>query len=149
MIDHKLGNYDRGYNSPTPKIVVGVMVVVNINTMPLNVIKKEVSLWAKNPFGLSKDLGPKWRPNIQMRDESKEIRDFMKVKEGGMHHNRYDGHCKKQWIKITKATWSPFLRKRSTCQTLSNKTSLMKDDVNDGVPNGTFKILIPFYRVIN
>ncbi len=59
MIDHKLGNYDRGYNSPTPKIVVGVMVVVNINTMPLNVIKKEVSLWAKNPFGLSKDLGPK------------------------------------------------------------------------------------------
>jgi hypothetical protein len=27
--------------------------------------------------------------------------------------------------------------------------SLMKDDVNDEVPNGTPKILIPFDRVLN
>jgi len=73
----------------------------------------------------------------------------MKVEEGGIHRKRYDGHCTKQWVKIPKVTWSPILQKKSTFQTLSNKTSLMKDDVNDGVPNGTPKILIPFYRVVN
>jgi hypothetical protein len=35
------------------------------------------------------------------------------------------------------------------CQTSSTKASLMKDDMNDGVPNGTPKILIPFDGVVN
>ncbi len=39
--------------------------------------------------------------------------------------------------------------KGSTCQTCSSKTSLMKDDVNDKVPNGTPKTLIPSNGMVN
>jgi hypothetical protein len=42
---------------------------------------------------------------------------------------------------------SPILR-RFTCQTSFNNASLMKDDVNDDLPNGTPKILIPFNGVL-
>jgi hypothetical protein len=34
----------------------------------------------------------------------KEIKDFVKVEDGGVHHKRYDGCCTKQQIKIPKAT---------------------------------------------
>jgi hypothetical protein len=52
----------------------------------------------------------------------------------------------KQYFKIPKATWtSPIIRKRSTCQTSSNKMYLMKDDMNDEIPNGTLKTLNFFY----
>jgi hypothetical protein len=34
------------------------------------------------------------------------------------------------------------------CQTSFNNASLMKDDVNDDLPNGTPKILIPFNGVL-
>ncbi len=73
----------------------------------------------------------------------------MKVEKVGVHHKQYDGHYMKQWVKIPKATWtSPILGKRSTCQTPSNKAYLINDDVNDEVPNGTPKTLIPFDGVI-
>ncbi len=42
---------------------------------------------------------------------------------------------------------SPILR-RFMCQTSFNNASLMKDDVNDDLPNGTPKILIPFNGVL-
>jgi hypothetical protein len=35
------------------------------------------------------------------------------------------------------------------CRTSSNMAFFMKDDVNDGVPNGTPKTLIPSYGVVN
>ncbi len=74
----------------------------------------------------------------------------MKMEDGGVHHNKYDGHCMKQWVKIPKTTWtSPIIRRRSTYQTSTNKTSLMKDDVKDEVPNGTLNTLIPFDGVLN
>jgi len=31
-------------------------------------------------------------------------KESMKVGEGGVHRNRYDGHCMKQWVKIPKVT---------------------------------------------
>jgi len=74
----------------------------------------------------------------------------MKVEEGGVHHKKYEGHCMKQWIKIPKATWtSSVIKKRSLCRTISNKTSLMKDDVIDEMPNGIPKTLIPSNEMVN
>jgi hypothetical protein len=64
-----------------------------MNPMPLKVIGKEACLWAKGLLGLSKDLGPKKHPNIWRRKESKETRESMKVKKGGVQHNRFDGRC--------------------------------------------------------
>ncbi len=72
------------------------------------------------------------------------------VKEGGVHHNKYNGHYMKQWVEISKVTWtSPILKKRLTCQIFFSRASLMKDDVNDEVSNGTSKTLIPFNGVLN
>jgi len=77
----------------------------------------------------------KRHPNIWRREESKEMKDSMKVEKGGVHCKRYEDHCRKQWIRILEATWtSPILERRSTCQTSFNRASLMKDDVNDEVP---------------
>jgi hypothetical protein len=39
------------------------MVVVDMNSMPLKVIQREACLWTRGPFGLSKDLEPRRRPN--------------------------------------------------------------------------------------
>ncbi len=73
----------------------------------------------------------------------------MKVEEG-VHCKRFDGYCTKQWVKISKATWtSANMGKRSTYWTFSNETSLMKNDVNDEVFNGASKILIIFNGVVN
>jgi len=124
-------------------------VVVGTNSMPPKVIKKKIYLCAKGFYGLLKDLGLKRHPNIWRREESKEM-DFMKVEKGGVHSKRYEGHCTKQWIKILEATWaSSILERRSTCQTSFNRASLMKDDVNDEVPNGTPKTLIHCDEVVN
>ncbi len=74
----------------------------------------------------------------------------MKVEEKDVHHKKYNGHCMKQWIIIPKATWtSPILGRKSTCQTSFNNASLMKDDVNDELPNGNPETLIPFNGVVN
>jgi len=117
--------------------------------MPLKAIRRKACLWVRNPHGLalSKDLGPKKDPNT-WRKESKDARKSMKVEEGGVHHNRYNGCCMNQWIKIPKATWtSPIVRKKSTRQTSFRKASFMKD-VNDEAPSGIPKTLIPFSGVI-
>jgi len=69
--------------------------------------------------------------------------------EGG-NHERYNGRCMKQRVRIRKATWtSPILKRRSTCWASSCKASLMKDDVKIKVSNRTFKILIPLDGVVN
>ncbi len=70
----------------------------------LKVIGREACLQAKGPFGLSKDPRPKMRPNTLWREESKEIKDSMKVEDGGVHRKRYNGCCTKQWVRIPKAT---------------------------------------------
>jgi hypothetical protein len=54
-------------------------VDVDMNSTPLKIIRREVYLQAKGPYKLSKDPRPKWRPNTLWREESKEIKDFMKV----------------------------------------------------------------------
>jgi hypothetical protein len=41
----------------------------------------QVCLQAKGPYGLSKDPGSKRCPNILWKEESKEIKDFMKVEK--------------------------------------------------------------------
>jgi len=92
------------------------MVVVNMNPMPLKVIGKKACLWTKGPSKLLKDHGPKRCPNIGRNEKSKVLMDFVKIKEGGVHHKRYNGCCTKQWVRIPKATWtSPILKRRSTC----------------------------------
>jgi hypothetical protein len=80
------------------------MVVVDMRPMPSKAIGRKVYLWARNLFRLSKDHRPKTHPNTQRREESKEARDPMKVKDGGVHHNKYDGYCMKQQIRIPNAT---------------------------------------------
>jgi hypothetical protein len=45
----------------------------------------------------------------------------MKVEDGGVHCNKYDDYCMKQWVRIPNALTSPILRKRSTCWTSSHK----------------------------
>jgi hypothetical protein len=80
------------------------MVVVGTSLMPLKAIGKETCLWARTSSRLSKDLGPKKHPNTWKREESKEVWKFMKVEEGGVHCNRYNGHYMKQCVKIPKAT---------------------------------------------
>ncbi len=126
------------------------MVDANMNLTPLKIIEKEACLQVRGPSGLSMDPRPKMSPNIWRREKSKEIRESVKVEDGGVHHKRYDGCCTKQWIKIPKAIWtSPILGKSSTCWMSSSKASLMKDDVKVKVPNGTLKIFIPSNGVIN
>jgi len=132
------------------KYVVWAMVDVEMNLMPLKVIRMETCLRAKGLSRLSKDHGPKRRTNTLWKEESKEIKDYMKVENGGVHHKRYDGCCMKEQVKIPKATWtSCILKKRSTCWTSSRRASLMKDDVKIKVTNGTPKTLILLDGVVN
>jgi hypothetical protein len=72
-----------------------MMVAINMNLMPPKVIKRKVNLQIKGPFRLSKDPRFKRRPNIWKKDESKEKKDFIKVEKGGVHHKKYDNHCRK------------------------------------------------------
>jgi hypothetical protein len=71
------------------------MVDVNMNSTPLKVIGKETYLRTKGLSGLSKDHGPKRHTNTLWKEESKVIKDYMKVEDGSVHCKRYDGHCTK------------------------------------------------------
>jgi hypothetical protein len=71
---------------------VGAMV--NVSPTPLKVIGREACLQVQGPFRLSKGPRPKRHPNILWKVESKEIRDFMKVENGGVHLK--NEHCTKQ-----------------------------------------------------
>jgi hypothetical protein len=71
------------------------MMVVDMHPMPPKVIRRETCLQAKISSRLLKDLGPKRHPNTWRRDESKEVKDFMKVEEGRVNRKRYDGRCMK------------------------------------------------------
>jgi hypothetical protein len=126
------------------------MVIINMNLTLPKVIKNKVCLWAKGPYGLSKDLGPKSRPNTWRKEESKEIRDSVKVEDGGVHCNRYDGRCTKQRGRIPKATWtSPILGKWFTCWTSFINTFLMRDNAKVKVFTGILEILIPSNGLVN
>ncbi len=70
-----------------------MMVDVDMSLMPQKAIGREACLRIKGPLGLSKDLGPKRHPNTLWRGESKEIKDSMKVEDGGVHCKIYDGCC--------------------------------------------------------
>ncbi len=48
---------------------------------PLKVIEREACLQAKSLFGLLKDHGPKRCTNTLWKEESKEIKDSMKVED--------------------------------------------------------------------
>ncbi len=72
-----------------------MMMDVNMNLTPLTVIGKEACLRTKGLSRLSKDLGPKRCPNTLWKEESKEIKDFMKVENGGVHRKKYNGCCTK------------------------------------------------------
>ncbi len=79
------------------------MVVINKNLTPPKFIKNEICLQAKGLSRLSKDFGPKRHPKT-WKEESKEIKDSMKVVNEGVHHKKYHGHCMKQCVQIPKAT---------------------------------------------
>jgi len=79
---------------------------------------------------VSKDPRCKRHPNTWRKEESKEIKDSMKVEDGCVHHKKYNGCCTKQWVIIQKTTLtSPVLGKWFTCRTSFSRASLMKDDV--------------------
>jgi hypothetical protein len=78
-----------------------MMVVVNMNPMSLKVIGREACLCARGPLSLSKDFGPKKCPK---EEESKKMKDFMKVEERSVHCKKYEGHCMTQRIRISKFT---------------------------------------------
>ncbi len=73
----------------------------------------------------------------------------MKMEDGSVHHNKYDGCYTKQWVWISKAIWISPILKITTSWTFSNKTSLMKNDVKDEVLNENPNILNPFDGVFN
>ncbi len=56
-----------------------------MSPMPPKVIGRETCLWARSPSRLSKDPRPKRHPNILKKENSKEVRDSMKVEERGVH----------------------------------------------------------------
>jgi hypothetical protein len=58
------------------------MVDVSMNLMPPRIIGKKTCLWVKSPSRLLKDHGLKKRPNTWKKEESKEIKEFMKVGKG-------------------------------------------------------------------
>jgi hypothetical protein len=109
-----------------------------MNLLPPKVIKKKTCLLTR---GLWKYFESNKHPNIWKKEEWKnKIRDFIKVKKGGMHRKRYNGDCTKQWIRISKTIWTSLnLWKMFKCWTSYNMTSLTKDDVNDEMPNRTSK----------
>jgi hypothetical protein len=72
------------------------MVAINMSTMQLKVIRKEVCLKVRDLSRLSKDRGPKKHPNTWRRKKKKKVKDFMKVEEEGVNHKNYDGCCTKQ-----------------------------------------------------
>ncbi len=80
------------------------MVVVGMRPMPPKAIEIKAYLQARSFSKLSKDHGPKRHPNTWRREESKEIRDSMKMENGSVHRIRYNGYCMKQWIRIPKVT---------------------------------------------
>ncbi len=48
-------------------------------------------------MGYQRILDPKCVQTFERRrSQRKLVRDFMKVEEGGVHCNKYDGHCIKQ-----------------------------------------------------
>ncbi len=49
-----------------PKQAIGVIMAINMNSMLMKIIGREVYLLIKNPFGLSKDPRPKRCPMSQM-----------------------------------------------------------------------------------
>ncbi len=67
---------------------------VDMNLTSPKVIVREACLRIKGLFGLSKDPRPKKHLNTLWKKESKEIRGSMKVENGGVHHKKYNGHCK-------------------------------------------------------
>jgi hypothetical protein len=80
------------------------MVDVDMKLMPSIVIWRKICLWIKSLFRLSKDHGPKRHLNIEGGKNLKNKKDFVNVEDGGVHHKKYDGHCIKQWVRISKAT---------------------------------------------
>ncbi len=67
-----------------------------MNMTPPKVIRKDVYLQIKGPYGLSKDPRPKRRPNILKKGDSNKKKDYVKVEDEGVHRKRYNGHCTKQ-----------------------------------------------------
>jgi hypothetical protein len=70
------------------------MVAIDMKSMPLKAIGRDVCLHAKGPFGLWQDSRPERHSNIWKMEESNEIKDFMKMKES-VHHKKYNGYCTK------------------------------------------------------
>jgi len=78
-----------------PKQATRGMVDVDMSLTPPKVIGREACLRAKNHSRLLKDPRRKKRPNILWREEWKEIRDSMKVKDGSVCRKKYNGHYMK------------------------------------------------------
>jgi hypothetical protein len=78
------------------KYVVGAMVIINMNSMSQKIIGRKTCLLTRGFFKLSRDFESKKHSNTWRKEESKQIKDFIKLKKGSVHRKRYDGHCTKQ-----------------------------------------------------
>jgi hypothetical protein len=78
------------------------MVAISMSSMLLKVIGKETCLRVKSLWAIKGS----WTLNLitWTKDELKEIKDSIKVENGGVHHKKYDGRYMKQWVKIQNAT---------------------------------------------
>ncbi len=59
-----------------------------MNHMPPKVIGRYACLYVRDHLGLSKGLGT--CDGVKLK--KKQTKEFMKVGEGGVQHNRYNGH---------------------------------------------------------
>jgi hypothetical protein len=65
-------------------------------------------------------LDPKDIQTFYGKKNFKNLRDFVKVEDWGVHCKKYNGPCTKPRVKIPKATWtSPIIGRKSTCRTSS------------------------------
>ncbi len=74
----------------------------------------------------------------------------MKVGEGGVQCNRYNGRCINNELEFQRLFEHCLVQgEREHAKHFFIKLSFMKDDLNDEMPNGTPKILIPYDGVLN
>ncbi len=66
-----------------------------MNLIPPKVIGTEAYLWVKGPSENIKGSCTQKASKHLKEGRTKETKDFMKVEYGSVHHNKYDGCCKK------------------------------------------------------
>jgi hypothetical protein len=69
------------------------MVDVSMTMMPPKVIRRKACLQSWSPLKVSKDPEPKRHPNIWKKNFLKKTMEHIKMEEGSVQCNKYDGCC--------------------------------------------------------